>query len=68
MKYEQARCLYEEQKWDEAIELFHSANDVLRPHPDEMDGPCEMYIERCEYFKQNPPGADWDKTWQMTSK
>jgi hypothetical protein len=34
----------------------------------EMDGACAMYIERCEKLKVNPPGADWDGTWEMESK
>lgn len=66
--FEEARQLYNKQQWDQAIEKFTQANEVLKPAPDQMDGPCEMYLERCKEFKINPPAADWDGSWVMTSK
>jgi adenylate cyclase len=32
------------------------------------DGPCETYIERCELLRAEPPGADWNGVWTMTTK
>jgi adenylate cyclase len=69
--FEEARLFYRHQKWDQAIELFKKANDLIMGEEaklGEMDGACAMYIERCEKLKVNPPGADWDGTWEMESK
>lgn len=66
--FEEARKLYEKRQWDQAIELFQKSNEKLRASPDTEDVPSTMYIERCEMFKQNPPDADWDGSWEMTSK
>ena len=67
--FESARSLYREQRWDEAIQAFQSANHLLtRPENSKMDGPCAMYLDRCAQFKASPPGADWDGTWEMHSK
>jgi adenylate cyclase len=27
-----------------------------------------LYIDRCDHFMANPPAADWDGVWTMTSK
>lgn len=67
-KFEQARVLYTQQKWDDAIKLFKETADELQVSPDELDGPSVMYLERCEMFKQTPPASDWDGSWEMTSK
>lgn len=64
----EARNLYQNQKWDDAIKLFSETSRALEAIPGKGDGPCEMYVERCDYFKQNPPGKEWDGTWEMTSK
>lgn len=66
--FEEGRQLYASQKWDEAIEKFKKANDILRTSPDGQDDPSMMYVERCEEFKKNPPSADWDGSWEMHSK
>jgi len=55
--------LYTKQKWDESIEIFRK---VLEVKP--FDYPAEMYIERCEYFKENPPETGWDGSFTMTTK
>ena len=65
--FHEGRDLYKSQKWNEAIEVFQKANQILRVGDDE-DGPSQMYIERCEYFKEHSPGPDWDGTWTMTTK
>ncbi|MCM0607077.1 MAG: adenylate/guanylate cyclase domain-containing protein [Xanthomonadaceae bacterium] len=67
-KFENARKLYLSRKWDEAKVAFKVASDATTGKPDVLDGPCEKYIERCDYFIQNPPGSDWDSSWEMTSK
>lgn len=66
--FTEARGLYAIREWDAAIAKFKSAIEATQAGIGEVDGPSEMYLERCEYFKQNPPAADWDGSWEMTSK
>jgi adenylate cyclase len=67
--FENARVLYTQQKWDEAIETFRQAIAEFKATDSvEEDGPSLMYIERCEEFKKQPPEKDWDGSWEMHSK
>jgi adenylate cyclase len=66
--FSEGRELYKSQKWDEAIQTFEAANKILAPSADQMDGPCEVYIGRCRDFKNEPPEAEWDGSWEMDSK
>jgi adenylate cyclase len=54
---------YRQQKWSDAKGEF---NDVLALN--DHDKAAKMYIERCDHFIANPPGADWDGVWVMESK
>ena len=62
-----ARLLYTQQKWDEAITAFEGCAPALGEEgaPDQM---CLTYVERCKEFKLNPPGQDWDGSWTMLTK
>ncbi len=66
--FTEARGLYAIREWDAAIAKFKQAIEATQAGIGEVDGPSEMYLERCEYFKQNPPAANWDGSWEMTSK
>jgi len=66
--FENARTLYTNQKWDEAIKTFEESIVLLKKATNNEDSPAQMYIKRCGYFKENPPGAEWDGAWVMTSK
>ena len=48
--------------WDRAINSFRQA---LAAHPN--DKLSEIYIERCEFMKANPPDH-WDGVWKLESK
>ena len=50
-------------KWDQAIKLF---NSVLKINPG--DKAAQLYIDRCNHMKKNPPKGTWDGVWVMTSK
>jgi len=50
-------------KWDQAIKLF---NSVKKINPE--DKAAQLYLDRCDYMKKNPPKKDWDGVWVMTSK
>ena len=50
-------------KWDQAIKLF---NSVKKINPE--DKAAQLYLDRCDYMKKNPPQKEWDGVWVMTSK
>jgi adenylate cyclase len=57
---------YRQQKWDDAAAEF---KEVLALN--ERDKAAKLYVERCEYLKQNPPtvaGEAWDGVWVLESK
>ncbi len=54
---------YLKQNWDWAINYFQQALAVQKD-----DGPSRRYLQRASMFKENPPGADWDGSFRMTTK
>jgi adenylate cyclase len=54
---------YRKGQWDKAMETFRGAID-LNP----QDKLPQIYIDRCEQLKANPPGDDWKGVWVMKSK
>ena len=54
---------YRKGQWDKAVETFRGAID-LNP----LDKLPQIYIDRCEQLKANPPGEDWNGVWVMKSK
>ena len=60
------------QDWDDAIALFEKSVELEPFHPKKNPGvptnPSLAMIERCRYYKENPPGDDWDGVFVMTSK
>ncbi len=54
---------YHKQLWSEAISAFEKA---LSHTPN--DPPSELYLERCREYLVNPPPADWDGVFTMTTK
>ena len=61
--FRDALAKYRVGHWDPAIEAFRKA---LEFNPgDEL---CELYLERCEGMKANPPGPQWDGVWVMHEK
>lgn len=55
--------LYRKQEWDRASGFFAKA---LAANP--QDSLSQIYIDRCDLMKANPPGDEWDGVWVMTSK
>jgi adenylate cyclase len=62
--FESGIASYKAQAWDQAIALFDRVRRELKPD----DYASEMYIERCEQMRAEPPGAAWDGTYTMTTK
>jgi adenylate cyclase len=60
------------QDWDGALGMFEKAKE-LEPNkpgvtPGVKDNPSIILIDRCKVMKENPPDADWDGVYVMTSK
>ncbi|MBT4753319.1 MAG: adenylate/guanylate cyclase domain-containing protein [Candidatus Marinimicrobia bacterium] len=66
--FENGLDLYYLQKWEKAISLFQKAEDMENHFTSRNTTPSAIYIDRCNMFKMNPPGKDWDGVWVMTSK
>ena len=54
---------YRNQQWDRAVQSFEKARE-LNP----ADEICQMYVERCKFWKEAPPAEGWDGSWIMDSK
>ena len=66
--YHQGLELYRQQKWDEARAKFLASDRLEEVFPKRPTTPSRVYIERCGFFKDNPPGKGWDGVWTLTSK
>ncbi len=61
-RYQLALMLYHAQKWDLAETEFRSLNERF-PHP-----VYAIYLERIAHFRAEPPGADWDGVYNLSTK
>jgi hypothetical protein len=61
--YNQGMAHYKSRAFGEALACFRKAQETLPG-----DGPSELYVERCETYLHNPPPADWDGVYVMTTK
>ena len=55
--------LYREQVWEEAAKRFSNALNA-----NGEDRPSRLFLDRCDYYKANPPQKDWDGVWTLTEK
>jgi len=60
--FKEGRTHYKAGNWDKAIGSFSDA--LVANASDKLS---QIYIERCEHLKANPP-KDWKGVWVMTSK
>ncbi|HQB82315.1 MAG TPA: adenylate/guanylate cyclase domain-containing protein, partial [Candidatus Rifleibacterium sp.] len=63
LAYKDGISLYLARDWEKAIAAFSA---VLQLLPE--DGPAQVYIDRCEGFKQYPPPENWDGRYILKSK
>jgi adenylate cyclase len=63
------------QRFSDALSLYHARNWVEASNSFKVlatdypqDKPSQIYWERCEYFVQNPPSANWDGVFNRTEK
>lgn len=61
--YQKGLAAYRSQAWDEAISLFGRALKILP-----SDKASRVMIERCNAYKEEPPGEDWNGAYTMKSK
>jgi len=61
--YRAALDHYRRQEWDKCLGLLREA---LNLNPD--DKLSQIYVERAEFMKANPPGENWDGVWVLKSK
>ncbi len=61
--YQQGLAAYRSQAWDEAISLFGRALKIVP-----ADKASRVMIERCNAYKADPPGEDWNGAYTMKSK
>ena len=54
---------YRRRQWSSAEALF---SQVLSLNP--ADKSASLYVERCRYLAETPPGEDWNGVWVMESK
>ncbi|MDP6853412.1 MAG: adenylate/guanylate cyclase domain-containing protein [Candidatus Marinimicrobia bacterium] len=66
--WEKAIELYTNQDWDAAIKEFKNCDKLEEEYIGRPTTPCKVYISRCEEYKENSPGKDWDGAYKLTSK
>ena len=63
---------YKKQDWESAKEGFEKSLELEYKRFPELKGkktnPSLVYLERVEAFKKDPPPADWDGVFTLTSK
>ena len=61
--YTKGLYAYRNQDWEKAVNFFKKALEIT---PD--DGPSRTMLLRCDEFKANPPGKDWNGSFTMKTK
>lgn len=62
-QFEAGIVAYREQKWDTAIAIFA---EILESDP--KDKPSEVYLKRCQAYRETPPPDDWDGVYTLKTK
>jgi len=66
--YHTALDLYRSQQFEAALKAFIHSDTLEDMFPGRSTNPSRVYITRCKYFMENPPGEDWDGSWRLTEK
>jgi len=62
-KFEEGLHFYKQRLWDEGIEIF---SNLCEKNPE--DKASQIFMERCQFFKLNPPPDDWDGVYERKGK
>jgi len=57
---------FRSQKWDEAVELIARCRKFANGF--ELSGLYDMYEERIELYRAQPPGPDWAGVYEAETK
>ena len=57
---------YRRQQWDAALELINRCRKAATGF--EVDGLYDMYVERIETYRADPPPPEWDGVYEAESK
>ena len=61
--YEAGFDAYQQRDWATALQRF---GDALELAP--SDRPSRIFIDRCRYYRKNPPSEEWNGVWIMEEK
>jgi len=61
-EYFQGLELYRHKSFDAAMDYFKRCSEKLG------DYPSNVYLNRCQYYIQNPPADDWDGVFEFKTK
>ena len=67
-QFEAALAEYRAQHWDTADAALRQLLKKHVEYTEVADRPCEVYLERIEHFRHQPPPADWDGVFTYTTK
>jgi adenylate cyclase len=62
--YEEGLQHYLDQDWDKALSKFNKSGKIEKY----VKNPSGIFMQRCEFMKENPPGDEWDGVFIMESK
>ena len=57
---------FRKQEWDEALALIDRCRKVANGF--DVAGLYDMYVERIEAYRADPPGPEWDGVYEAESK
>jgi len=60
--YFQALELYRQKSFEPALDYFRRSYEKLGDHP------SKVYVQRCEFYLNNPPDQNWDGVFEMKTK
>ena len=66
--FEKGLDYYFNQEWIDALKFFEKSSKLEDNFPGRNTNPSKVFIERCNYFKKNPPEPNWNGVWKMTTK
>ena len=61
--FNEGRKCYKLMEFENARNFFQQALGV-----DPLDGPSQVYLERCQHYMNEPPADDWDGVFVMKTK
>jgi adenylate cyclase len=61
--YETGLASYQRRQWTDAIGHFGAALEAVP-----SDRPAKIFVDRCRYYRDNPPSDEWNGVWIMDDK